>query len=1329
MWAQAIDIPQLYIHDMNNPKNDPILPGPVSNKLTEITSLQWNTTVSRVFAASSSSGYTSVWDLKAGKEIVSLQYGGGAARGDLASGMASLQIGKRRGMSDVAWHPEQATRLATASEDDESPIIMLWDLRNTRAPERILSGHTKGVLSLSWCKQDSELLASCGKDNRTLIWNPTTGDIVGEMPRTVDWAFQTAWFPSNPNLIATASFDGHITIDSLQSTNPEAEEATPIAQDASAEDVFGALGAAGPNEDRNNVQSLTQAPKWMKRPVSATFGYGGLLATVSNLPGANGKNQSSVVHLRQITTEETIVERAKQLSDIAADKEKLKEFSSGKEEAAWKAINTLFHGNSRDELVALLGFSKEDVAKHVQEAIAKISPAEAAEIAKEKEQAKQEAETKEKIENEEATPKSDTTPKSSAASPQKSAASELFEDRSGTPATAGGDTDFFASMASGSLRNPRLDNVIPHMPQDASVAATIGSGSSVRSESLIKDNNFHIYPTGESETDRLITQALVLGDFTSAVDLCMASERYADALLLAVRGGPELLAQTQKAYFRRCTETHPFLRVYQSIVTEDLADIVQNADLAEWRVIFVVLCTFAKDQDFGNLADQLGQRLQFKWQLLAASDAPESKAKAKEARTDATLCYLAARNLEHVVNIWISEMQEDEAQSSGPRYTAHANALQSFIEKVTVFQAATGYVDKDLTTTTAPDTEAARTYALSGLYDRLYEYADLLATQGLVDAAAKYVQMTPKGYSRSQGGAQLDHARDRLFAAAGVQEAGPSKAASSSAFGGKKSASATASSSRYPAASSGYGASPYGASASPYGAQSSFQQTSNPYGAPSNAYSAQTQSGPYGAAQPQTQSSPYAPPPSQHQPQQSQQQQSNPYAPPPSQQQQSQSSPYTPTGQQQSSPYNPYGGSSNGYGAPSQTQYGATSQFQPAYGNNTVPPPPPKAGQSANVRSQTPSEPVVPASQRRDMPGWNDAPSMGIKRPSSSARNTPKAAPITSPFPMAEGAPNPYAAPPSAGAAPPPPGPPRGGNAPGILPPPPKGGPRPPSASANRASASPQPRVMSPPITQPFGQTPSPNPYAAQPQPPSNPYAAQSQPPSNPYAAPPQHQQFGGPPPPGARAGPPPPCGGPPPPGVVAGPPPQRAMSPLGPNAGRPQQHLGGLASPPAHNAHLAGPPPPGVRAGPPPPGRAGTASPAQNSAPSPAPAAPPAAPKHPAGDRSHLTDSGRPIYEGLNSELQRIKSGSPPAHLKRIVDDTERRLNILFDDLNNDTVAPATVEKLSEIVQGELASIRHELTKQPSMPTTPTRPSPSTSTSSRPPRATRPIGPPASSS
>ena len=85
--------------------------------------------------------------------------------------------------------------------------------------------------------------------------------------------------------------------------------------------------------------------------------------------------------------------------------------------------------------------------------------------------------------------------------------------------------------------------------------------------------------------DRLVTKALVLGDFGFAVTLCLSAERYADAILLAVKGGPELLNNTQKAYFEKRTVNLPYLRLFQSIVTEYLADIVQNADLQEygWR--------------------------------------------------------------------------------------------------------------------------------------------------------------------------------------------------------------------------------------------------------------------------------------------------------------------------------------------------------------------------------------------------------------------------------------------------------------------------------------------------------------------------------------------------------------------------------------------------------------------------------------------------------------------------------------------------------------------------------------------------------------------------
>jgi WD40 repeat protein len=90
-------------------------------------------------------------------------------------------------------------RLVTSSEDDTSPVIMLWDLRNVCAPEKIctlvavlklcvsnfahkiLSGHEKVVLSISWCKKDTDLLLSCRKDNRSICWNPQSSEILGEV--------------------------------------------------------------------------------------------------------------------------------------------------------------------------------------------------------------------------------------------------------------------------------------------------------------------------------------------------------------------------------------------------------------------------------------------------------------------------------------------------------------------------------------------------------------------------------------------------------------------------------------------------------------------------------------------------------------------------------------------------------------------------------------------------------------------------------------------------------------------------------------------------------------------------------------------------------------------------------------------------------------------------------------------------------------------------------------------------------------------------------------------------------------------------------------------
>lgn len=54
-----------------------------------------------------------------------------------------------------------------------------------------------------------------------------------------------------------------------------------------------------------------------------------------------------------------------------------------------------------------------------------------------------------------------------------------------------------------------------------------------------------------ADIDGLITQALLTGNFESAVDLCLYDNRMADAIILAIAGGQELLSKTQKKYFAK----------------------------------------------------------------------------------------------------------------------------------------------------------------------------------------------------------------------------------------------------------------------------------------------------------------------------------------------------------------------------------------------------------------------------------------------------------------------------------------------------------------------------------------------------------------------------------------------------------------------------------------------------------------------------------------------------------------------------------------------------------------------------------------------------------
>ena len=959
-------------------------------------------------------------------------------------------------------------------------------------------------------------------------------------------------------MLATAFFDGTVGIHSIQSTNELPGD--PPRPDGA--DIFDAPGFSGPSQ--SGTLSLKQPPKWLRRPTSSSFGFGGKLVTVSNLASSQGKPQSNVVHIRKVVTETELVERAKQLQ-AAIDGDNLQAFAEERTKGeGWKALLSLFKANSRDELVTLLGFSKSEIASRVAEAVENLKAS--AEVKSSFEDQNTVNKPHESVvsfaepEREESDPEEDEsvpaavseerTPSEISAGVTSDTASAVVqtdgESTTTAPSLFGDDIpgtpqvdDFFSTVGVAQDDGESHPVHVPHTNYglDSSVAATIGSGpSSITSESA-KSNGFRIYPGDESDVDRLVTKALVLGDFDSAVALCVSSDRFADAILLAVRGGPELLQRTQKAYFERRTTSLPSLRLFQSIVSNDLSDIVQNADLQEWREIFVVLCTFASEDEFSTLAEQLGRRLEYEFTVAQGSDHQE----AEFYRKNAILTYLAAARLERLVSIWADELVEEEKarvsneqHQNDSSYSAHAHALQTFVEKVTVFRAATDYKDQALTRPSANGDESTQTFKLAALYDRYFEYADILCSQGLAKDAVKFLQLTPSGYKGLAPSSDFSSERKRLIDATTISTT-PSSVPTAITT------STTAATATSTARSTGYGTG-YLAPVQPVAPQQQQPKKYAPYEAPSISTT-------------------------------------KPYNQPTQQVQQPQQQPQY--GHTNASTYAGHYNAPNALTQPPHLrqpqQPQAPTHLAPPRAA-TGPPPPPK----------------------RDNGGWNDAPPTlppPGRVPAALSLNKPL--PITSPFPNATASPgyspqpSPYLSQGSATLPPPPrPGSVARGQAPGPppghrLPPPGPSGSfpvRPPSQTAGHVAAPPS-RILSPPQGQASlpQREPTPSQYA----PPPSRGSALGQ------TLPPGPGQYQGPTSPQAPS-----YGSGPMASFVA---PQQQPGPYGPPQGmQPQQQRPGPSQPP---------PPP--HQGGPPVGPGGPPRAASRSAAAPPVRAPPAPPKY----------------------------------------------------------------------------------------------------------------------
>lgn len=519
--ATAGDKGELYIHDTNDIEN-PLRLGNAAARSDDIECVAWNRKVSHILATGGSGGFVTVWDLKTKKASLTLN-------------------NNRKRVSAIAWDPNNSTKLLTATPDDNTPVILLWDLRNSNAPERTLQGHEQGVLSLSWCEQDADLLLSCGKDNRTLVWNPQTGERYGEFPEVTNWTFLTRFSPHNPGLSATASFDGKIAIQTLQNTNPSTTQTT-TQNSLDGEDFF----TSAQTQPQGASFSLAKAPAWLRRPIGASFGFGGkVIIHKQNSAGTGHPGTSKVVISQfsvdtEVTTEAEKFESSLRNGDLKAIcASHLEQAKTEDEKADWLVMETLVASDPRQQVIDYLGFNKEEEAADGEE---KATP-EDSELLVPKENGVGKSKHKRMV--------------------------SMFDGEQGD--------DFLAGLA-----------------------ANKGAKT---------EDPFHLLSEGNTALEDQVTKALMLGNFGKAAELCLKADRMADAFVIANCGGKELMDKVQAAYLLKKKGSTSYLRLLSSVIAQNLWDVVYNADLANWKETMATLCTFAKPDEFPDLCEALGDRI------------------------------------------------------------------------------------------------------------------------------------------------------------------------------------------------------------------------------------------------------------------------------------------------------------------------------------------------------------------------------------------------------------------------------------------------------------------------------------------------------------------------------------------------------------------------------------------------------------------------------------------------------------------------------------------------------------------------------------------------
>ncbi|XP_066981799.1 protein transport protein Sec31A-like isoform X42 [Macrobrachium rosenbergii] len=655
---------EISVWDINK-LDTPNSPGKRPAINADVTCVSFNRQVAHILA-STYAGHCVMWDLRKQTSIISIS--------DTVSRMKSKSI---------CWNPSVATQLLLASDDDSTPWAQIWDLRYANQPLKTLQGHQRGILKAMWCAQDDNLMITASKDNKIYVWNPnlTNGtEIVGEFPSYNQWSFDMDWCGRDPSLVAMASVDGYVSVYSVLGGG------LPPTQT----DKFSAIADSFPGMEMPAVApqgvspqpiQLKYAPKWFPKPAGARFCFGGRLVSWNS--------QTRGVAISQVVTEPELIERSRQLEESLSQgqldmfcqakaqtaaqtsNQVLWNFSNANfEEKLWQTIGANFGQSPRANFMEILGYSKTQVSSRLKPAA--------------------------------------PTPLENGVSP------EDLADKMASLATTDGST--------GSLDpSEQFEMIASAQSFEAEVVEPeVQATPEPDPEPVVQKMCLDPTEVGEN-SQGLLTQALLIGDLESAVDLCVKRKLYPHALSLAAHAGPDLFAKTRDLVLSgiECNVAPTI----SAIVQGDLTSIASSCDIAHWKEALTALLTYSDDQTFSGLAETLGERLE-------AEGNPDCL-------PSAVICYVMAGSLDKFAACWLKL-----------RPSTKPADLQDLVEVIMVLQRSLSAAGR-----TANLSEGNTVSSL------LCQYASLLAAQGTLNTAVSYLNSATQG--------EMVELRERLYRALG----------------------------------------------------------------------------------------------------------------------------------------------------------------------------------------------------------------------------------------------------------------------------------------------------------------------------------------------------------------------------------------------------------------------------------------------------------------------------------------------------------------------------------------------------------------------------------